>query len=125
MGESKRRKQLDPSYGKTPRTKTIQNQKSRSFNLKPDYGEFWYKNCGEKEISIYIENPFVMITHVEGYINFELDTHMGTIITSSAIAMKYREKAFAGVIKPSPNERYLTEQTKEWVLPFRIVKVIN
>lgn len=121
MGEAKRRKLLDPSYGKQRISMEV-NTPGIVDNSKmlPDFGEHYFQQHGRSPLQLLITNPSVMCVGSDGYLHFIAGDYMGTILTSVSIALKYKNRQFAGVIRPAPNDRYFTQVTNEWVLPFRI-----
>lgn len=111
MGEAKRRKLIDPDYGKP------------EFDMLPDYGDYLVKS-GLEEMNLCIDNPAIMVAGNEGYIQFSSENYCGTILTTPSIARSYQNRPFVGKVKPSPQERYRTSVTKEWVTPLRIVQIL-
>ena len=129
MGEAKRRKEWLAANKKVSNLINLQipatSASSPNIDLRPDYGHWYFNKFGNTEINVFIESPFSFSTKKEGYINFTTGEGIGTIITSVAQAMQVGNNPVALTIKPSPHEKYKTNQTNEWVIPFRIVKFLT
>ncbi len=129
MGKAKRREQaMGNSYGKSLRP--LQEFKRISVkdikkpdSLSPDFGHTYVKTFGEgTPMMMEINHPFSFCTNKEGYVSFKgFDESLGTIICSIATAKKIGNRAFTASIKPSIQEKYRTNHTDEWVIPFRFL----
>jgi hypothetical protein len=92
-------------------------------SLMPDFGIFVFNQVGIKPIAIEVNNPSITINEVEAYISFTVGGRLATVITDEEIAVRYAFNRFSALVAVSPKELYQTSRTKEWVMPFRIVRL--
>ena len=111
--------------GSTYRVEVFTQAVHNEYSLLPDYVPWFFKNHGNVQFHLYLAHPAVMCTQQEGYLHFSTGSHVGTIIAPVKTALEYKNKPFVGVVRPEPGDRYFTQETCEWVLPFRIVQEIE
>jgi hypothetical protein len=126
MGEAKRRKKLDPNYGqlKPPVEVELATIPLPAYEgeLLPDFGAYCLQQFGDRPISLApLTHCSVMVQGNEGYIHFNASGYMATIITTAEMALSYKDQPFPLVVKPNLRQRYLTQETQEWVVPFFLV----
>lgn len=126
MGEAKRRKTLDPNYGKPKPPIAVELAAIPAppkEKLLPDFGAYCLKTFGNRPITLEaLTNYSVMIRGSEGYIQFNAGGYMATVITTPEIALRYKDNPFPLMVKPDERDRYLTETTKEWVVPLKLLE---
>lgn len=131
MGESKRRKKLDPSYGRS--TQKIKKINGITINLKPDFGE-QFRHAITKEhngyVTLFIGNPQsvdIRSTFVET-VNGVRSYHCFASINGALMSFFYpvnlaAKEGIAPVftLQLRVDDRYRTKNTGEWVTPFHFV----
>jgi hypothetical protein len=101
------------------------NTQKKEVSLLKDYGLYYHNWLGEKPLMMQINNPTVNIGKTEGYVHFETDGYLGTIIVSIEKAKLIKEaNAFFEWVKCSPRDEFWSTDKKEKVLPFVIVQSV-
>ncbi len=119
MGEAKRRKKLDPNFGKGT-SRAEKNAKTQVENLLPDYGHIYYSQCGDAPINLHVENPIILIGKSEAQIGFKAAGALGTIIVPIDFAKEVKEnpsKLSQHQFRAAVEEKYKAS-SGEWVIPF-------
>jgi hypothetical protein len=95
-----------------------------SDDLKPDLGHFWVKQKSIPTLMVRLESPFVQWTPKETYVGFEMLGHIGTLIIDDLTpreAEAISKNGMSAVLKAPPNEKFMSADGRESVIPFRVV----
>lgn len=119
MGEAKRRKKKDPTFGKI-------RHDSFGHPLRPDYGLRYIEQFGVCPFNLQIEEPSVVQQGTDWYVSFNVFDCMGTLelmncSEAEAIHLVDCLRQAGLKVEPRPDLSYITGKTREKVIPFRLV----
>lgn len=128
MGEAKRRKQLDPNYGKEkPINLKWFEEMVRNLppKYKPDYGHIYFRDNLDKELYFGVEGSYTLGNDKYGKMMMLSDqSHCVSILLTNEQLTQF-EKSTLKTLKiiPWKEERYKAN-SGEWVLPFKVLEVL-